>query len=257
MGVGGRMTPLTLIMPHFCNLGMIEEHLRIWEAYPSGLRSQLHVIIVDDCSPKGQRPSAKAMRDVGLASLRLYRIEKKVRWNWLACRNLGMHQASTTWALMTDIDHALPAETLRALVTAERDERCVYRLSRVDAPRPWPYALEECKPYKLHPNTWLMTRAMFDAIGGYDERLSGCYGTDGEFRDRVHRESRTVVILSDTIIRYPREVIADASTLPSVYTRKGDPSNDQDLIERRERRDKIAGWKPLRLTFPWELVCQI
>lgn len=248
------MTPLTLILPHFCNLGMMAEQLDIWDSYPAELKAAVHVILVDDCSPKGQRPSAKSLRDVGLASLRLYQIGVKVRWNWLACRNLGVDQATTDWVLMTDIDHAMPAETVAALTQRERDPRNAYRLSRVDAPRRWPYALQECAPYKAHPNTWLLTRDLFDRVGGYDERLSGCYGTDGEFRDRVAANARAVVTLTDVLIRYPREIIADASTLPTVYTRKNDPKNDADLLRRRTERALIADWRPLRLTFPWERV---
>jgi len=155
---------------------------------------------------------------------------------------------------MTDIDHVLPSETLRRLVMGDLSQSHAYRLARVDAPRRWPYTLAECRPYKEHPNTWLMTRAMFDKVGGYDERLSGCYGTDGEFRDRVQAAAHGVVWLTDVMIRYPREIIADASTLPSVYTRKGDPKNDADLLERRVQRERIAGWRPLRLSFPWVFV---
>jgi hypothetical protein len=246
------MTPLTLILPFFHNRGMLAEQFAIWSSYPEDLRAQLHVIVVDDCSAKGHRASPKDVRDVGLASFRLYRITKKVRWNWLACRNLAVDQATTDWVLMTDMDHALPVETLTTLLTAPREERNVYRLSRADAPRPWPYALDECAPYKAHPNTWLMTRAMFDRIGGYDERLSGCYGTDGEFRDRVSANANAVVTLPDVLIRYPREVIEDASTHPSVFTRKNDPVNDDDLRRRRLEREQTPNWRPLRLSFPWE-----
>jgi glycosyltransferase involved in cell wall biosynthesis len=251
------MTPLTVILPHFCNLGMMAEHFNVWADYPDQLKANLHVIVVDDCSPKGSRPSAKTLRDVGIASFRLYRIGTKVRWNWLACRNLGMAEATTDWALMTDMDHVLPSETMQALSSEPRETACVYRLPRVDAYRPWPYDLASCpvrEQKRMHPNTWLMTRAMFDRVGGYDERLSGCYGTDGEFKDRVHASARAVVTLTDVMVRYPREVIADASTLPEVYTRKNDPVNDAELVKRRAARSAVPGWKPLRLTFPWERV---
>jgi glycosyltransferase involved in cell wall biosynthesis len=232
---------------------MLAEQQAVWAAYPADLKAQLHVIIVDDGSPKESRPGHKAILETGLASDRLYRMLKDVRWNWLACRNLGVDQAETEWVLLTDIDHVLPEETLHRLVHGDLSADRVYRLSRADAPHPWPYQLRECKAYKIHPNTWLMTRAMYDRIGGYDERLSGCYGTDGEFRDRVHEQARSVVTLPHVLIRYPREIIADAST--TVFTRKNDPINDDDLIRRREQRARVKGWRPLRLTFPWERVC--
>jgi hypothetical protein len=247
------MRDLTLILPHFCNHGMLAEQQRVWADYPADLKSQLHVIVVDDNSPKGARLSPKLIQPTGVASVRLYRIGgQKRRWNWLACRNLGVNQASTEWVLLTDIDHVLPAETLTRLLTGPLDARDVYRFARADAPHVWPYRLAACADYKPHPNTWLMTGEMFDRIGGYDERLSGCYGTDGEFRDRVQQTARAVVSLPAPMVRYPREIIADAST--TVFTRKGDPVNDEDLKQRREARARIKNWRPLRLTFPWERV---
>jgi hypothetical protein len=229
------------------NLGMFAEQQEVWASYPESLRRQLHVIVVDDCSPKGHRLSPKAVTVTGLGSLRLYRLTSKKRWNWLACRNLGAKVAQDGWLLLTDIDHVLPVETLERLVHDELRESYAYRFKRVDAVRRWPYRLDECTDYKMHNDSWLLTRKMFfdPRIGGYDERLSGCYGTSGEFKDRVFAATSAHVVLNDVLIRYPREVIPDASTLPSIYTRKDDPKNDNLLKDLKERRDKIANWKPL------------
>ncbi len=253
------MRPLTLVLPHFMNLGMLAEQQKIWSDYPADLLACLHVVVIDDCSPKGHRPSAAAVTVQGLASFRLYRLLEKKRWNWLACRNLGAKVAATDWVLFTDMDHALPVETLRRLLSGDLDPRRAYRFGRVDAPHPWPYRLDECAPYKMHPDTWLMTKAMFfsKGIGGYDERLSGCYGTSGEFRDRVFATASAAVILPDPMIRYPREVIPDASTSPSVYTRKNDPANDAELVKRKAARDRIKGWRPLHGLVPSELVVEV
>lgn len=251
------MRALTLILPHFANLGMLAEHQRIWASYPEHLRLALHVIVVDDCSPKGGRPGKKSFLPTGVGSVRLYRCLEKLRWNWLFARNLGVQEARTDWVLLTDIDHVLPAETLRRLVDGPLDQRNVYRLARVDAPHPWPYTLADCpiRPTKLyHPNTWLMTRGMYDRTGGYDERLSGCYGTDGEFRDRVQASAAAVVALPDKMVRYGREIIPDASTPPEVFTRKNDPANDEELRRRRVQRDHLKQWRPLRVTFKWEQI---
>lgn len=248
------MSDLTLVLPYYRNLGMFLEHQQIWATFPDDLRARLHVILVDDGSPKALRIPRKAVTITGLASFRRYRILKDVRWNWLACRNLGMHEATTEWVLLTDIDHVLPVETLEHLTTRNLDPAYVYRLGRVDAPHPWPYTLADCavrEAKRFHPNTWLLTRAMFDRIGGYDERLSGCYGTDGEFKDRVREHAKAVVQLGDVLmIRYGRDILPDAST--TVFTRKNDPANDDDLVRRRQARDKVKDWRPLRLTFPWE-----
>lgn len=236
------MTPrrLTLVLPYYRNAGMLVEQQRVWRSYPEPLKPFLDVIVVDDGSPK-ERALPSDLVVTGIASCRLYRTGVDVRWNWLFCRNLGVAQASTEWVLLTDIDHVLPAETLRALVHDPVDGSVVYRFGRVDAPL--------LTPYKPHPNSWFLTRELFDRIGGYDERFSGFYGTDADFRERVHTTASAVVMREDVLIRYPREVIRDAST--TSYGRKEE--QDRINVQRiRAERALVPDWRPLRVTFPWE-----
>lgn len=250
------MRPITLVLPHFMNLGMLEEQQRVWMDYPSELRRQLHVIVVDDCSPEGARPDRASLFAEGLGSLRLFRLLEKKRWNWLACRNLGAKEAQTGWLLLTDIDHVLPAATLDRLVHGSLEPSSAYRFKRVDAAHRWPYDIRTLAPYKPHNDSWLLARSLFwdPRIDGYDERLSGCYGTSGEFRDRVMAACRAHVILNEVLVRYPREVIPDASTSPDVYTRKNDPENDTELQRRKADRAQIRNWRPLHGLVPWEQV---
>lgn len=259
------MRAITLVLPHFQNLGMWAEQQKVWADYPAAIRSQLHVVLVDDCSPKGFRPGPKSVTVSGLASLRMYRLLQKKRWNWLACRNLGAKVATTDWLLLTDIDHVIPVETMRALMEQPLDPKSVYRFRRATATRCWPYPLSACTEYKPHNDTWLIARSLFwtpidwslgrylRGVGGYDERLSGCYGTSGEFSDRVKATATAMTLRTDVIIRYPREVLADASTPPSAeYTRKGDDKNDTDLANRKAARAQINAWQPLNGLIPHE-----
>jgi len=228
---------LTLVLPYYENPGMLVEHQRVWAAYPDDLKARLHVIVVDDGSPT--RHAREVVTETGVASFRLFRCLVDVRWNWIFCRNLAMAHAATEWALLTDIDHVMPGETLRSLTEQRLSSDRVYRLSRVDVPA--------LTPYKPHPNTWLLTRVLFDRIGGYDERFSGFYGSDFDFRDRAAAVA-TLVMLPDRLIRYPREVIADAST--TTYGRK-EPQDRPNVRRILATRD---GQRPKRLTFAWEAV---
>jgi len=232
------MRDLTLIHPYYENPGMLREQQRMWASYPDDLKARLSVIVVDDGSPLD--PAVRHLAETGVSSFTLYRTLVDVRWNWIFCRNLAMAQMQTAWALMTDIDHVLPADTLRCLLERDLDPATAYTLSRVDAPdrRPNP---------KPHPNTWLMTRTVFERAGGYDERFSGYYGTDGEFRRRVAKVA-PIVLLPEVLIRYPKTVLADAET--SRYGRKErqDAVNVPKILLARKDR------APLRVTFPWERV---
>lgn len=241
------MRDLTLILPYYRNPQMLGEQQRVWRSYSADLRWRLHVVVVDDGSPKFRAEKALDA-ECPIASVRLYRCGVDVRWNWLFCRNLGVQEATTEWVFLTDIDHVIPEWTLRRILDGPLDARCVYRFARVDAPLLTP-TIGKYGEDKAHPNTWLMTRAMFDRIGGYDERFSGWYGTDGEFRDRVQQRARAVVLLPEPIIQYSRDVIPDAST--TAYDRK--TAEDRANVARiRDERANEANRRPLRVTFPYE-----
>ena len=231
------MKALTLIHPYYQNPEMFRRQQETWAAYPDDLKSRIHIIVVDDGSPS--EPAMAHLIPTGVASFALYRCLVDVRWNWLFCRNLAMSQTTTEWALMTDIDHVLPAETLRALLIAKLDLTIAYNLNRVDAP------LMKVNP-KPHPNTWLMTKALFDRVGGYDERFSGYYGTDGEFRRRVKRVAQTVM-LPQALIRYTHDVIPDADTRRYGRKEPQDAAVQRIFMERENSNDRA----PKRLTFPW------
>lgn len=238
------MKYVTLVLPYYENPSMLRHQLDAWWEYPDKLRQRLAVIVVDDGSPR--HPALDVIRAYPAArrrglDFRLYRCLVDVRWNWLFCRNLGMAEASTAWALMTDMDHVLPPATLAELVRGEHDGRCAYRFARRDAPG--------LAPYKPHPNSWFLRRKLFFRIGGYDERFSGFYGTDAEFRDRVTAAARAVVMLKSFLVRYPRDVIADAST--THYGRK-EPQDHVNVARIRAEREASPGWRPKNLTFPWE-----
>lgn len=256
----------TLIFPYYRNPGMLLEQYRQIAALPDEVRASLHVVIVDDGSPKDpaepplERFTASddgsfrsklddetelafhARRRLGIASFQLFRVEVDVRWNWLTCRNIAAHHARTDWLLMTDIDHTVPEVTARRIQEKKLDPAKSYRFSRVDAPK--------MTEYKPHPNSWLFTGDRFDRIGGYDERFSGFYGTDGEFRDRVRLHSKEIVMLPEPLVRWPREVVADAST--TSYGRK----EKQDHEGVTKIRSIIArdGGEPLRRSFPYHQV---
>lgn len=238
------MRQFTLVMAYYDNPRMLAHQLCAIRDLPQDVQDHLHVRIVDDGSPtsparyvcEGIRTRATGFPD-GFVTFELWRMERDIRWNQDACRNVGVRQAQTRWLLLTDMDHVVPLETWLRLMAGKLDTAKAYRFGRVTAPK--------LEPYKVHPNSWAMTRETYWHAGGYDERLAGHYGTDGDFKVRVERVA-TREELPDVIVRYPREVIPDAST--TTLTRKSDEDRRwiTDAVKLRDRR----GDAPLHFQTP-------
>lgn len=234
---------LTLILAYYENPVMLQEQFHCWRSYPADLRARLHIIVVDDGSPcKPLQP-----QPLRCASLRMYRMKVDIPWNQDACRNLAAAQTTTRWMLMTDMDHLIPQTTLETLFVMPVARNSVYQFERVSAEALHPL---RTTPYKHHPNTWLMTREVYEQVGGYDERFAGHYSTDGDFRARV-MSLAPMIRLPLPIIRVGREVVRDAST--TTLVRKS--AEDGAAIKRiKEERSLCAPWRPLRGLTPWEQI---
>ncbi len=228
---------LTIVMAYYENSNMLARHYAAFAAMAEPVRECLRLILVDDGSPNYPlQPQPCGVEQ------EVYRMGVDVRWNQDACRNLGVDRAPPGWVLMTDIDHLIPEWVLSGLMHRKLDSETVYRFSRRSEP--------DMSEYKPHPNSWLMTKAMFDKIGGYDERFAGLYGTDGEFRDRVNAKA-TVQILDLPLVRVPREVTPDAST--TTYLRK-QPEDAEGIPRVKMLRAMEGEWVTKRLSFPWTRV---
>lgn len=240
------MTPVTLVLPYYNNWNMLGEHFKIVDALPGKLRDLISIVVVDDCSPGTPAVHCIEKRKPQV-QLQIFRMRKDVRWNQDACRNLGVAHAETNWVMLTDIDHLVPPATWNVIALRDHDPKHVYKFARVSAP--------DMSPYKPHPNSWLMTRKMYDNIGGYDERFAGLYGTDGDFRDRVVETCAGIVMLKEPLVRVPRWHIADAST--TTYQRK-QPEDRVGLARVRAEIDALreseGGYLPLRFTFEFDRV---
>jgi glycosyl transferase family 2 len=226
--------PVTFIHPYYRNPRFLGVQISWWSTFPEWLRAHLTAIIVDDGSPE---PASEVLRNVRHPfPIRLFRIQEDRRWNWLAARNIGFRHAPEGWCLVTDIDHVIPQTTANAVVYGEHDPNVIYGFSRRE------YTGVMVPP---HPNSWLMTRKMFWRVGGYDEALSGYYGTDGDWRRRMAAVA-PIHILSDRLIRH--EYQQDSST--TAYLRK--QPVDAAVKAIIAKRDK--GWRPKTLSFPYEEV---
>jgi len=224
---------IQFVYPYYENPSFLERQLHLWESYPADLLALLQVIVVDDGSPRHHAfDVVRSQLRISFA-LRVFRIEVDVRWNWLAARNVGMNHVAEGWCVLTDMDHMIPAVTAARLSGCDHDPGTIYRFTRREQ------AGELIHP---HPNSMFMTRAMFWRVGGYDEALSGHYGTDGDWRRRCAATAK-VLTLSDELRRY--EHIGDSSTID--YKRK----QPQDAGKKAIIATRGKGWRPRTLSFPY------
>lgn len=232
------MNIITLVMAYYENPGQLQRQYDLLRSMPDGVKLNVRVIIVDDCSEVA--PAVES--SIGIL-LEVYRIKPpKVPWNEMSARNIGVHHALTRWVLCVDMDQMVPRETWESLITTKLDETKAYKFSGVTAP--------DNRPCKPHANCWLMTTQLYWAIGGGEERFAGCYGWDVEFRDRV-REQAEIVWRPEVLISVGPDVVPDAST--TQFPRKT-PENRAKLRKAASERNAIPGWRPLNLTFPYERV---
>ena len=227
--------PVQMIYPFYENPDFLRFQLRQWAALPPEIRDYLSLILVDDGSPAPAADVLESARPWPIA-IRLLRLEVDIRWNWIGARNRGAREARPGWLMLTDMDHVLTPLTAHALVYGIHDPRVMYGFSRTE------HTGAMLAP---HPNSWFVDRALFWKIGGYDEALSGFYGTDGEFRRRV-AATAPLEILRNRLVRY--EYIGDSST--RAYKRK----QPEDAAVGRIVKARRPDWRPKVGSFPWHEV---
>ena len=152
---------VTLVVGYYDQPGILERQINNLHSYPEEVRRHWWLNVVDDGSPNHP---AKVPDDPHIS---LFRVLADVLWNDKGARNIGVHEAQTDWLLVTDIDHLVPPETARACIEGDHDPNRFYQFLRI---------LEDGTSFRQHCNSWLLSRALWDRIGGCDERLSGCYG---------------------------------------------------------------------------------
>lgn len=207
------MIRLSIGLAFYRNQGMLAHQFGVWAGYPYALKAQTEVLVVDDGSPEPAKtvPKPDGLPALTLAEFPQTKTPEVPPWRQDAARNWAAFHARGDWLFLSDMDHVLPADSLRRVfdLIASSPDR-VYSFHRLDAPTLTPKR-DKLGNLHPHPNTYLMTQARYRQLGGYDEDVLGIYGTDGYYRRKLLTQVE-LVQLDIPIIRFPREVITDAST---------------------------------------------
>ena len=204
---------ISIVFPYYDNPQMLRFQLGIFKSYSPEVLNRCEIILVDDCSPT--YPAREVVRETDHPDVRMFRVAFDKPWNQDAARNIGAFEARGEYLLLTDIDHVIPEETLKDLMTLE-DERTVYTLARK--------AHFSETVIASHVNSYVMARTLYWSIGGYDEEFWGTYGSDRLFRNRVRRVAPIVELTGSRLELVTRGSIADAKNVsfsrrPSLWRR--------------------------------------
>lgn len=234
---------IQIIYPYYENAAMLREQCKAWSSWPDHLKERVKLILVDDGSQRSPIEPESLPEDI---DLELYRVKINIPWNQNGAHNLGFHNADDGWCVSTDIDHVWVSDQLEILLRGDYDERNYYTFARRQV-----RALDVAG-FKRHPNSWLLTRALYWEAGGYDEDFSGYYGSDSVFRRCLKMAANKGVALES-----PYLVVYDEKDIPDANTRewgrkdsKYHSVNHPHLLKKRRNHSKPEN--PLR--FPWERV---
>lgn len=245
------MDSVTLIVPYYNQPLMLAKQLALWESYPQ----EISIIVVDD----GSRITAQSVIETerrSLPFLRLFVIHDDIPWNRGGARNLGTRFVETQWLVHIDIDHTLSPDCAAALLRETVNEKFWYLFPRfrdgaADQTRRKDAIADNVTygPVKPHGDSYLCTRALFDAVGGYDEDYSGCLGGGSPFLRQMQKRSPVRLLSTATHLRVvTRHVVADASDVSL--------SRDTQEYTRRRMNKEAHGNTHARnpLRFKWSRV---
>lgn len=244
---------VTLCVPFYRQPKMLARQIEEWNKYDGSLR----IVLVDDGSPEPALPivkklASKATRGV----LEVYRTDVDIPWAREFARNLASKMATTPWLLHCDIDHVLPAESLRMLRGIPLPPGKWFRFRRIrigkaDETRKKDVIDPKCERGEIHPHidSYLIRGKHYWKAGGYSEKFVGVLGGGNEFLRRLQALYPVDMVPGDVFLHvYTRHVINDASD----WACSRDTKPGKDLW----RSIQKAGWKPPteHLTLPWSRV---
>jgi hypothetical protein len=240
------ITRLNLVYPYYMNGEMFIEQQKRWLAFPTDILDKLRFIVVDDGSP-GNPAVNFVLDDHGSLNLELYRIEVDIPWNADGARNLGALFCIHEWMFLSDIDHFLPLDSIRIILSLKVRRFEFFLFKRLMARSAWGN-LSELQPSRPHKSTFLIHWGLYWKAGGFNEDYSGLYSMGWTFRNKLRRFGRKRM-LDACVVEYSREVIRDATVSSLPKPGKEERANIKKTLKKNRKFRKSIPANPVR--FPW------
>lgn len=230
------MNTITIVHTYYNDVEFLKQAIEHWNTFTT----PVSIILIDDGSnkyPASDIITAAKFNDNLNVSFLV--VEEDIGFNSHGCRNLGASVAKTDWIIFLDIDHAITSEDLIKLQTMNLSMEKWYSFITRHNDNTFPSL-----------NSFMCSKEMFHAGGGYDESFVPHHYGDREYLDMMDskfpREELTAVTIQ--CMRAGRRVYFDNTLSAPIY------DNEKMLmITPNFYRDKVIHHDK-RINFPWKKV---
>lgn len=224
---------------------MMEKWFETIRQYDDKVRDRLAMVVVDD---HGTPPQTLPQWLRVMFDCRLYRVDRQIHWNQMGARNLGVREAPTPWVVLLDPDMVIELGVARKLLMA------TMRMTPGQVLKP-NLRYTNNKMDGSSPNVYVIHKADFDRVGGYDEDYAGNKGwSDVQFLHTLTAAHLQIIKRRDVWVRYyrPRDISdATVKTLNrDVQANKALHLRKMALLKKLGVQKFIKMRKP-NVRFPW------
>lgn len=155
---------LSIVWSWYGQRQVMEVHWNRLRALDDRIARAVELVLVDDGHPVPLEVPADILERFAHQVIRL---DRDVPWNQMTARNIGCHHARGRVLLLLDPDMVPQSFGKFWYTTGDMEDRTVIRFC-LRSP--------DGKVNTTSPNTWLVPKAVWDEVGGYNETYQGHKG---------------------------------------------------------------------------------
>lgn len=174
-----KISELTIMFNHHREPNSLDFILNKWQK--AGNQQKIKILICDT-GPEDDPIDLDIVRKYPM-NIDIFRIDNYLPFNQPTGKNIMVDNCETEWIFMTDPDRFFTKESLDKIFEMELDPSVCYDFDDLW----WDPETNTSLGISEHPNTFLITKSLFNQVGGYNEYFSGNYGCDDlDFRLKIN-----------------------------------------------------------------------